>query len=344
MTRRNLNISKIYGEKDTNLNNNKKIRGLIWEYTIRMIIGLCAGIFIMLLLYMGFATVLYENLTSQFLWEYNDSLCRELEKYVNAKALKQWADENDIERIIVERDEQLLLDSVYFGVVKFGAVEVYDSDSGIFRAVNFPDGDAFVNIGAEYERKYYAASLVVSIITGVIVCLLIFSGKTRENVRYIRTLEKEVSYITDGNLDSKITIIGDNELSSLASGLNQMRLTIKDNKQKEADLKAAQGDLVRGMAHDLKTPLTSLVTYMEVLKRKNSAGELTNEDIEKSNQKLFQINSFADELFEFFLATTQKEVEIDVCSPIDDSLGEHMSAFIATLNHFGYKYDDSGVS
>ncbi len=244
---------------------------------------------------------------------------------------------------LVERDDDLILDTTYWGVVRFGAVERYESDAGVFPVVNFSDGEAYVSVGQTNTAIYYLTALGISIICGVATCLAIFAGGMRESIKYIQRLEKEVGVIADGDLDGHITIEGDDELSSLAFGLNRMRITLKDDKQREKDLKDAQNELVRGLAHDLKTPLTGLITYAGVMKNLIKKKELTEDNIDTVEKKLFQINDMADDLFEYFLANTQKRPKEMETGSIEYLVGEHMSALMSSLLHFGYIVDDSGI-
>ena len=46
-----------------------------------------------------------------------------------------------------------------------------------------------------------------------------------------------------------------------------MRQTLVKKEQIEYDLKSAQEKLVLGMSHDLRTPLTGLMAYLEILKK-----------------------------------------------------------------------------
>ena len=329
-------------------------KGLTFKLSKRLLAGLGAGVFVMLFLYLGGATALYNDLYQHIFGKWEDSYIEKLQEYVmdnniaadDTEALKKWAEDNGINRLIVTRDDELLIDTAYWGVVRFGAVELYESNGGVYPAVNFSDGEAYVSLSQMNTAIYYLVALGISVICGVATCLAIFAGGVRESIRYIQTLEREVDVITGGDLDGQLTIKGEDEITSLASGLKTMRNTIKDDKQREADLKDAQNELVRGLAHDLKTPLTGLITYSGVMKNRLKKGELKEEDIESTEKKLFQINEMADELFEFFLANTQNvnhEMETDNAEYL---LGEQLSSFISSLNidERGIEWRDVNIS
>ena len=163
----------------------------------------------MLLLYIGGAAVLKESIFEPIFISLYEKELHDFKDYVeknhiaatDTEALKSWAEDNSIKRLIVERDDALLVDTAYWGVLNFGAVEVYDTDTSFHPLVEFADGEAFVSMSQEYEFIYNVAALAVSISLGVAVCLWIFAGGMRENIRYIQKLEKEVEVIASGDLD-----------------------------------------------------------------------------------------------------------------------------------------------
>ena len=71
--------------------------------------------------------------------------------------------------------------------------------------------------------------------------------------------------------------------------------------QIEYDLKSAQEKLVLGMSHDLRTPLTGLMAYLEILKKQQKEGAVTQEYINKAFDRVLQIRDLSEQMFEYFL-------------------------------------------
>lgn len=84
---------------------------------------------------------------------------------------------------------------------------------------------------------------------------------------YIRLLNGRLSEIGKGNLAATIPITGTNEISYLAAGIENMRASLSETEHQKQEMKLAQQNLVLGMAHDLRTPLATLLTDLELLKR-----------------------------------------------------------------------------
>lgn len=69
-----------------------------------------------------------------------------------------------------------------------------------------------------------------------------------------------------GDLEHPITVRGHDELTTLASCLDSMRLTLRQQQEEEAQASAKVKSLITEMSHDLRTPLTTLLLYTEILR------------------------------------------------------------------------------
>lgn len=55
------------------------------------------------------------------------------------------------------------------------------------------------------------------------------------------------------------------------------------------------------MSHDLRTPLTGLMAYLEILKKQQKEGAVTQEYINKAFDRVLQIRDLSEQMFEYFL-------------------------------------------
>ena len=120
---------------------------------------------------------------------------------------------------------------------------------------------------------------------------------------------KEVNIISRGNLQGNVTVQGTDEIAQLASGLEHMRQTLVKKEQIEYDLKSAQEKLVLGMSHDLRTPLTGLMAYLEILKKQQKEGAVTQEYINKAFDRILQIRDLSEQMFEYFFVNSRHHIE-----------------------------------
>ena len=154
---------------------------------------------------------------------------------------------------------------------------------------------------------YYAGDafyFLVTIISGLCAfCLFTFCFMTIINrkITYIRLLKKELDILSSGQLEYPITISGKDELSELAHGIDQMRRSIIKHQEVEQQIKKANTELITSMSHDLRTPLTSLLAFLEIIERKKYKDEeQMNDLLHKSLDQTMRIKHMADQLFGYF--------------------------------------------
>ena len=168
------------------------------------------------------------------------------------------------------------------------------------------------------------------------VWIILFALGIRKEVKYIQQLSYSVTQIELGSLNSEIPVKGTDELGALAHGLDQMRLALIEKEENEKQMKAAQDKLVLGMAHDLRTPLTGLMTFLEIAKKQPLLKECMNY-IDKAYAKTTQIRDLSNQLFEFFLISSEQPMKLENPENIEYALGEYLSELCALLEMDGYQ-------
>lgn len=118
-----------------------------------------------------------------------------------------------------------------------------------------------------------------------------------------------------------------------------MRQTLIQKEQSEQELRAAQEKLVLGMSHDLRTPLTGLMTYLEILKKQQKNRNVTDEYIQKSLDKVIQIRNLSDQMFEYFFVNSQHKVELEEAEDIFSAFGDYLSELCVLLEDEGFTVD-----
>ncbi len=105
-------------------------------------------------------------------------------------------------------------------------------------------------------------------------------------------------------------------------------------------MKLSQEKLVLGMAHDLRTPLTGLMTFLEIAKKQTSLIECNNY-IDKAYVKTTQIRDLSNQLFEFFLITSEQPIKLEEPENVEYSLGEYLSELcgLLQLDNFSFAID-----
>lgn len=107
-----------------------------------------------------------------------------------------------------------------------------------------------------------AVIILIFILTIVIISLI----TSNTLIKPINKISAGADELSKGNLDYQIDYKSKNELGILADNFNNMSSQIKYfmEKQQQADTK--QKEMIAGIAHDLRTPLTSIKGYVEGLR------------------------------------------------------------------------------
>ena len=175
-------------------------------------------------------------------------------------------------------------------------------------ALTFSDGvraQAFLYYSA--SDAFYFWMVGVSGLLAFAVFSFCFVVLVNRKVRYIKKLKAELDILAGGDMEHSVTVRGQDELGELATGIDEMRRSILNHQRSEEEIRSANSQLVTAMSHDLRTPLTSLLAFLEVLDRdKASDEEQRRHLIHQSLDKAMSIKSMADKLFEYFLVYTSE--------------------------------------
>nr|WP_281363422.1 HAMP domain-containing sensor histidine kinase [Paenibacillus lemnae] len=123
---------------------------------------------------------------------------------------------------------------------------------------------------------------------------------TQSSLKYIIHLSETLNSMSKGNLQQRALETREDELGSIAYSINRMAQQLDEQIRKERELQQGRMDWIAGLSHDIRTPLTSMMGYIGLLK----TGAYENEDeqqrfIDNTYNKVVQLKSLTDELFEY---------------------------------------------
>ena len=111
----------------------------------------------------------------------------------------------------------------------------------------------------------------------------------RRITRKISKLAGDVSKIGAGELEVLTPPKGKDEITSLADDVNRMCISIRENAVKEREAWEANAGLITAMSHDLRTPLTVLMGYLDII----AMQEELSQDTKNYLQTCIYANIFA---------------------------------------------------
>ncbi|WP_236354823.1 sensor histidine kinase [Konateibacter massiliensis] len=140
----------------------------------------------------------------------------------------------------------------------------------------------------------------ILIVCGVVVFLMSFFIMMSDMFSYIKEISDAVEEISDGNLYLTIEEKGNDEFEKLAGNINKMTREVLVIMDRERETERSKNELITSVAHDLRTPLTSITGYLELLRRNQQLDEETREKyIEIVYNKSKRLENLIYDLFDF---------------------------------------------
>ena len=99
---------------------------------------------------------------------------------------------------------------------------------------------------------------------------VLFFALFGERLAYVRKITAGVDILRDGNYGEQVELRGNNELTELAEAVNYLSESERKLREKEKRLYEEREELIRTLSHDIRTPLTSIMSYTELLSQKET--------------------------------------------------------------------------
>ncbi|MBQ2205250.1 MAG: HAMP domain-containing histidine kinase [Lachnospiraceae bacterium] len=143
-------------------------------------------------------------------------------------------------------------------------------------------------------------SILLYLLLGVIAISISYIFLERKRNNYIEDIYLGIEKMSKGDLTSKIDSRGDDELSMMAFNINLMQDTINKLIISEKESEKTKNELITNIAHDLRTPLTSIIGYLDILVNNTSLPEDKKKDyIGIAFEKSKKLEVLIEDLFSF---------------------------------------------
>ena len=180
------------------------------------------------------------------------------------------------------------------------------SDNNKLHPIYFVDGTLLVTIVDFTEEVMgnivFAISITSALIVIALFAIIYFSAVAGR----IKTLAAKVRRIEKGDMEYRIRESGNDEISDLASDVNSMRDAIVDNMTKEKRAWEANAGLITAMSHDIRTPLTVMLGYLDLIEMQNEDAT-TGEYIDACRDNALRLKKLSDDMFSYFLVFGKSE-------------------------------------
>ncbi len=193
-----------------------------------------------------------------------------------------------VQRRMVERYCQVFVPAVLFSVFSVTAALYY-------RVRDF------------YWNEPGIVLLILALVSGV---LLLVSGvwnlrRNKELAKDLGALADQIAAIREGNLTGRLHLPEDADLKTAAETLNEIQQGMETALREQTKSERMKVELVANVSHDIKTPLTSIVSYVELLKQEDLP-EHVKEYVQILGEKSERLKTMVQDVFEVSKAASNQ--------------------------------------
>lgn len=186
---------------------------------------------------------------------------------------------------------------------------------------------ALIFIGLCFPEEVFTAALILMIVIDIVFGMILYkSALSRQQIL------ESIKRINAGDTEHKIDetkLYGDNlvlarEVNGIGEGIrNAVATSMKDERLK--------ADLITNVSHDIKTPLTSIINYVDLIKRENVENPKVREYIEVLDTKSQRLKQLTDDLVEASKISSGNIVlqwdKINLVELLNQTIGEFSEKF-----------------
>lgn len=187
------------------------------------------------------------------------------------------------------------------------------------------------------QAVFYRPGPVITllyVLAGIATFSAAFLMLQKKSMDYITKLSTAIQNISEGDLNTTVEVVGDDEFSAMAANLNKMVEDIRRLMDKERESERTKNELITNIAHDLRTPLTSIIGYLELLSGPSSAipPEMEKKYIHITYTKAKRLEKLIEDLFGFtklnYGKVSMKVSKVDIVKLLSQLLEEFYPNFM----------------
>lgn len=192
------------------------------------------------------------------------------------------------------------------GVIFITALFVYTALIGIF-GVFLPNGPFWLILGI--------------LLFGFASFLIAYRAKDFDEIK------KGVSEVRNGNVGYKIPVLKCDDMKTLAGNINDIAIGLDESVAAKVKAERLKTELITNVSHDLKTPITSIISYTELLSKIEDLPEEAKDYVAVIAKKSDRLKRLTQDLFDISKVQSGNDdvvlEKLDVALLINQALGEH---------------------
>ena len=192
------------------------------------------------------------------------------------------------------------------GVIFITALFVYTALIGIF-GVFLPNGPFWLILGI--------------LLFGFASFLIAYRAKDFDEIK------KGVSEVRNGNVGYKIPVLKCDDMKTLAGNINDIAIGLDESVAAKVKAERLKTELITNVSHDLKTPITSIISYTELLSKIEDLPEEAKDYVAVIAKKSDRLKRLTQDMFDISKVQSGNDdvvlEKLDVSLLINQALGEH---------------------
>lgn len=188
-----------------------------------------------------------------------------------------------------------------------------------------------ITLGAFYVLRYegnafssipFLAGMAVWVIGNLVVFYFLYN-----NAWQIDKIHEAIEKLASGETDYKVEVSRFSSLEAqLAEGLNRISDGLQTALAEQVKSERLKADLITNVSHDIKTPLTSIINYVDLIKREHPEDPTIQKYLEVLDQKSQRLKTLTEDLVEASRASSGNIKldmgNIDIVELVQQTTGE----------------------
>ena len=184
----------------------------------------------------------------------------------------------------------------------------------------------FETMGINIFQDFYNDLRLVTIILVPIILVIHVGVKILYRYEAIEFIMSNLESIKKGDFNIEIRENDDPQIQRLGKGINDIRIGYKKSIEKGVASEKMKTELISNVSHDLKTPLTSIINYVNIIQREDITEQERKEYIDILDKKSNRLKNLIEDLFEVSKMNsgrvTLDKYDIDIVQLVHQSMGE----------------------
>ena len=201
----------------------------------------------------------------------------------------------------------------------------------------FATGLKEVYYGGSAIRKMVLVILGSCLLCATVISMPLVAGvliiAATKMIRQYEEVCKGVEEIRSGNTGYRIPIEGNpkGEMQQLAAKVNEISEGFDLAVREELKNQRMKSELISNVSHDLKTPMTSIITYIDLMKKEGLDSENAPQYLQVLDEKSQRLKKLCEDLFEAAKASSGdipvNFSRVEMVSLVNQGLGEYQDRF-----------------